>query len=125
MITVASVREGPAARPREGRSWAQIALEAWGTDALRERSFVFMTLTRLLFLMGPAVFVNLSLFYVRDSLGQTRRRPDHVADDRRSRRSAVGTAFGGTFPPARLADRFGRKQVVCVGRSPSRSPESS
>ena len=31
VVTVATVREGPAGRPREGRSWTRIALEAWGT----------------------------------------------------------------------------------------------
>ncbi len=110
MITVAFVREGPAARPRHGKSWSKIALEAWGTDALRERGFIFMTLTRLLFLMGPAVFVNISLFYVRDSLGQT------GADQTvwltiGVAAIAVGSAFG-AIPAGRLADRFGRKQVV-------------
>ena len=82
LITVATVREGPQGRPREGRSWTRIALETWGLDALRERSFVFMTLTRLLFLMGPAVFVNLSLFYVRDSLGQSGADLTDLADAR-------------------------------------------
>ena len=110
MVTVAFVREGPVARPREGKSWLAIALEAWGTDALRERGFVFMTLTRLLFLMGPSVFVNLSLFYVRDSLGQTGASQTlwltvGVAS------IAVGSALG-AIPSGRLADRFGRKQVV-------------
>jgi Na+/melibiose symporter-like transporter len=110
MVTVAFVREGPVARPRDGKSWLAIAREAWGTDALRESGFVFMTLTRLLFLMGPSVFVNLSLFYVRDSLGQTGTQQAlwltiGVAT------IAVGSALG-AIPSGRLADRFGRKQVV-------------
>lgn len=110
VVTVVFVREGPVARPREGRSWFAIAREAWGTDALRERGFVFMTLTRLLFLMGPSVFVNLSLFYVRDSLGQTDADlalwlTIGVAT------IAVGSALG-AIPSGRLADRFGRKQIV-------------
>jgi Na+/melibiose symporter-like transporter len=110
VITVITVREGPRGKPREGRSWLRIAFEAWGTDALRERSFVFMTLTRLLFLMGPAVFVNLSFFYVRDSLGQT--------GAGLSTWLTIGTvclAIGtviGTLSSAWLARRFGRKAVV-------------
>jgi Na+/melibiose symporter-like transporter len=110
IVTVVFVREGPRGKPRDGRSWRSIALEAWGTDALRERSFVFMTLTRLLFLMGPAVFVNLSLFYVRDSLGQT-------GGDLQTWLTigtlmlGIGTVLG-TVPSAWLASRVGRKQVI-------------
>jgi MFS family permease len=110
MITVVFVREGPAARPREGKSWLKIVRETWGLDALRERGFVFMSLTRLLFLMGPSVFVNLSLFYVRDSLGLTGNEQAlwltiGVAT------IAVGSAVG-ALPSGRLADRIGRKPVV-------------
>jgi MFS family permease len=112
MITVVFVREGPAARPREGKSWLKVALEAWGTDALRERGFIFMTLTRLLFLMGPSVFVNLSLFYVRDSLHQTGAEQTlwltiGVAT------IGIGSAIG-AIPSGRLADRFGRKHIVWI-----------
>lgn len=110
LVTVATVREGPQGKPREGRSWTRIALEAWGLDALRERGFVFMTLTRLLFLMGPAVFVNLSLFYVRDSLGQS-------GADLTTWLTLGTVALGvgticGTVPSAWLAGRIGRKQVI-------------
>jgi MFS family permease len=110
IATVVLVREGAVARPRQGRSWTAIAREAWGTDALRERGFLFMTATRLLFLMGPSVFVNLSLYFVRDSLGQS------GADLERwltigIAAIAVGTVAG-TVPSAWLASRIGRKQVI-------------
>ena len=110
IATIVLVREGPVARDRQGRSWAAIAREAWGTDALRERGFLFMTLTRLLFLMGPSVFVNLSLYYIRDSLGQS-------GSDLQTWLTvgpaaiAVGTVLG-TLPSAWLAYRIGRKQVI-------------
>lgn len=110
MLTVATVREGPKAKPRDGRTWTQIALEAWGTDALRERSFIFMSLTRLLFLAGPAIFVNLSLFYIRDSLG--------LAGTELQTWLTIGTAtlaigtVAGTVPSAWIATRLGRKQVI-------------
>ena len=112
VATVVLVREGPAAKPRNGRSWLSIAAEAWGTDALRERSFVFMTLTRLLFLMGPSVFVNLSFFYIRDSL--------HQSGADLQTWLTIGTAtlglgtIAGTIPSAWLGTRLGRKQVVWV-----------
>ena len=117
LLTVATVREGPRGKPRQGRSWIQIGREAWGTDALRERSFVFMTLTRLFFLAGPAIFVNLSLYYIRDSLGQT------GADLQTwltigTATLALGTV-GGTVPSAWLADRFGRKRVIWLAAAVS------
>jgi MFS family permease len=110
MATVAFVREGPAPRERDGRSWLSVAREAWGLDALRERSFLFMTVTRLLFLMGPSVFVNISLYYVRDSLGQ------QGADVTTwvtlgTAALAVGTVLG-TLPGAWLSNRTGRKPVI-------------
>ena len=112
LLTVATVREGPIAKPRNGRPWRSIALEAWGMDALRERSFVYMTLTRLLFLMGPSVFVNLSFYYIRDSLGQS------GADLQTwltigTASLALGTVAG-TVPSAWLANRIGRKPVIWI-----------
>jgi len=40
LLLVATVHEGRAAPSREGRSWVQIALGTWGTDILKERSYV-------------------------------------------------------------------------------------
>jgi Na+/melibiose symporter-like transporter len=71
IITFVTVREGPTARPREGRSWLSIAGEAWGTDALRERSFLFMSMVRLCFLAGTGIFVNVLLYYLEDAMGMT------------------------------------------------------
>jgi MFS family permease len=110
VATVLLVHEGPRANPRHGRSWLSIAREAWGTDLLQERGFLAMTVTRLLFLMGPAVFVNISLYYMRDSLGLT------LVDLTTwltigPAAIGVGAVFG-TLPSAWLADRIGRKQVV-------------
>jgi MFS family permease len=110
LLTVVTVREGPIAKSRDGRPWRSIAMEAWGLDALRERSFVFMTLTRLLFLSGPAVFVNLSFYFIRDSLGQS------GADLQTwltvgTAALAVGTVAG-TVPSAWLANRVGRKPMI-------------
>ena len=36
------VREGRQASDRGGRRWRSIAAEAWGTDILQERSFVWL-----------------------------------------------------------------------------------
>lgn len=113
VATVVFVREGPVARQREGRSWASIAGEAWGTDALRERGFLFMSATRLLFLMGPAVFVNFVLYYMRDSMG--------LSAGELTTWLAVGPIVIAAavvlvnLPSAWLAYRIGRKGVVWLG----------
>ena len=52
LAVVIGVDEGRAAKARKGRSWLTIAADAWGTDVLRERSFVFLVGSRLFVLMG-------------------------------------------------------------------------
>ena len=106
------VQDGPAGRDRGGRSWVTIAREAWGMDLLHEGSFLRMAGVRLLFLAGPSAFVNYSVFYVRDSLGQT------GADQTfwliaANATLALSTAVA-TFPAAALSDRIGRKPVIAI-----------
>ena len=62
------VREGRTGPSREGRSWFQIGLSAWGADILRERSYVWMLVSRLFFLMAPTLPLSLGLYYLRQSL---------------------------------------------------------
>jgi MFS family permease len=107
---VIRVREGRAPRPRHGRSWVSIGAEAWGTDVLRERSFLFLVGSRLVVLMAGGVLTNLAVFYLARSLGMDQ--------------AGVGDAFIimvglvalGTVitvvPAARLSDRVGRKKVI-------------
>lgn len=105
------VREGPAGRDRGGRSWRAVAAEAWGTDVLKERSFLRMTGVRLAFMMGVGVFVNISLLYVERSLGQT----DPGARSTWQYAAVVALAIGvavATLPSGRLSDRLGRKPVI-------------
>jgi MFS family permease len=111
-LTFAFVSDGPPAKPRKGRSWWTVATEAWGLDVLRERSFIRMTIVRLLFLMGTGIFINVSAWYLRDSLGQT------GADRSFWGLVALGAAGIGTvlaaIPAARLSDRIGRKPVIWI-----------
>ena len=67
------VRVSPGLPPmdRAGRSWVEIAKTAWGTDILRERSYVWLVASRLFFLMGGAMLVNLVITYLKQSHGQT------------------------------------------------------
>jgi MFS family permease len=110
-LTFLFVREGPAATPRHGRAWSSIAREAWGTDVLRERSFVRMTGVRLLFLMGIGIFVNISLLYIERSLGQTDRDWRSVWSFAGLAMLILGTVLA-TFPAAWISNRVGRKRVI-------------
>src|SRR5438093_1458831 len=67
LSVVIRVNEGKAPKSREGRSWLSVAQEAWGTDILRERSFLFLVASRLFVLMGGAALVQLSTFYLAQS----------------------------------------------------------
>lgn len=104
------VREGPTGIDREGRSWRSIALSAWGQDALRERSFVWLVASRLCFLAGTGAIVRFALVYLQWTFG-------------------MGDAEAGAFinvaliaivvptaitviPAARLSDRVGRKPLI-------------
>ncbi|HEY6058283.1 MAG TPA: MFS transporter [Candidatus Limnocylindrales bacterium] len=111
--TVFWVREGRAAKPREGRSWRQVALETWGTDVLRERSYVWLLVSRFFILMAAAMFINFNIRYLTDSLG--------LDDDRKAfwvpaltGIVALATVLG-TVPSARLSDRLGRKPLIYAG----------
>jgi MFS family permease len=107
------VREGRSAPAREGRSWFQIGLSAWGADILRERSYVWMLVSRLFFLMAPALPLSLGLYYLRQSLGAS---DDEAAFQLFVIAAVVGVTTGlSTLPAAKLSDRFGRKAMIYWG----------
>ena len=104
------VSDGPPAKPREGRSWREVALESWGTDLLRERSFLRMSLVRFLFLMSTGLFINISAWYLRDSLGQTE--GDRTFWGIVALAALSVATLVTVLPAARLSDRVGRKPVI-------------
>jgi MFS family permease len=110
ILTFIFVDDGPPGRPRAGRSWASIAREAWGLDILRERSFLRMTAVRFLFLAGTSIFINVSKWYLDDSMG--------LSVDEQSMWGLVGLGAAGVgtasaaVPAARLSNRTGRKPVI-------------
>jgi len=69
IVTVVTVREGMAAKPRNGRSWVSIGRSAWGLDILRERSFVLLCISRLLFLAGTNVLLGYYILFLTRTLG--------------------------------------------------------
>jgi MFS family permease len=109
---VLRVDDGRAAKDRAGRSWVAIAREAWGTDILGERSFLWLVGSRFFVLMGAGVLVNLALFYLAQSL---------LLDQRLAGTVqlvvlaivVVGNVVA-VVPAARLSDRIGRKRVIYV-----------
>ena len=107
------IREGRAAPSRQGRSWPQIALSAWGTDILKERNYVWLLVSRLFFLMAPTLPLSLGVFYLRQSLGSS----DELAGIQIFViAGVVGVTTGlATLPAARLSDRYGRKTMIYAG----------
>jgi MFS family permease len=111
LLLVLTIDEGRVAPSRGGRSWRQIALGAWGTDILRQRSYVWMLVSRLFFLMAPALLTGLGPFYLAQTLGF------HLHSDRIMPTVVIGVVFGGVtglsaIPAARFSDRIGRKRII-------------
>jgi MFS family permease len=116
LVTMVSVvwrvNEGKAARNRGGRSWLSVAREAWATDILKQRSFLWLVGSRLFFLMGTTMLINLSLFYFAQTFAL-------------SQEEAGGANFPvlaavilgnivTVIPAGRISDRVGRKPVIYV-----------
>jgi MFS family permease len=103
--------EGRKAKDRGGRSWPTIAAEAWGTDILRERSFLFLVASRFFILGGSAFLIVLSVPYLERALGMTDK-------DQRAQWIFITTLVAAlctavaTIPAARLSQRLGRKRVI-------------
>ncbi|HET7029660.1 MAG TPA: MFS transporter [Candidatus Limnocylindrales bacterium] len=119
LVTMASVvlrvPNGPPAKPREGRSWVAIAAETWGTDILRETSYLWLLASRLFILMGGAAVLNFVKLYLADV---------HGLDQAGTGAAFLNMLVAATVvsllaivPASRLSDRFGRKPViyVCTG----------
>jgi len=112
MGTVFFVREGARARERRGRSWLEIARSAWGTDILRERSFVFLVLSRLTFFAGVNALLGWVIVYFNQTLRLTTE-DKALLVPLTNVVVAIVTVIA-TFPSARVSDRIGRKPVIYV-----------
>jgi MFS family permease len=110
LSVVIRVDEGRSAKPREGRSWLEIAREVWGTDILQERSFLWLVASRLFVLVAGALLINLSTFYLAQVFGMT---ADQTGN---TKLLLLGVVTAGivlaVIPSARLSDRIGRKRVI-------------
>ena len=105
------LHEGRRAKDRAGRSWRAIGAEAWGTDILRERSFIHLVGSRFFILGGSAFLVTLAVPYLERALGMTDKDERAVWILAITGIAALCTAIA-TIPAARLSQRLGRKRLI-------------
>jgi len=112
LIVVTQVHEGTSG-PKRTMSWPRVALSAWGTDILREKSVLWLLLVRLLFLGAAAAATSLGLYYFQRTHGLTR----EEAGDMVMLATIIVAGMSGlaSLPGARLSDRYGRKPVIYGG----------
>jgi MFS family permease len=107
---VVRVDPGMPPRDRRGRSWVQIARTAWGTDILRERSYVWLVVSRFFFLMGGAMLVNLVITYLNQTHGLLKTEANGI--NTIVLVVVVIANLIAIVPSARVSDRIGRKPVI-------------
>ncbi|HEX7951146.1 MAG TPA: MFS transporter [Candidatus Limnocylindrales bacterium] len=104
------IPKGPPGKPRGERSWTKIALETFGTDILRQRSYVFLLGSRFFILMAIGFFMNLNILYLQRTFGlEGTEQGTWVLI---GLGLSVGSTGLGTIPGARISDRVGRKPVI-------------
>jgi MFS family permease len=107
---VVRVDPGLPPKPREGRSWLAIARSTWATDILRERSYMWLLASRLLFLMGGGVMFNLVITYLKQTHGLEEGEAAGV--NTVLLLIVVAGNLVSNIPAARLSDRIGRKPLI-------------
>ncbi len=104
------IPKGPPAKARGDRTWPRIAFETFGTDILKERSYVFLLGSRFFILMATGFFMNLNILYLQRTFDLTG--TDQGFWVLVGLAVSVGATALGTIPGARLSDRVGRKPVI-------------
>ncbi len=114
LVTMASVvlrvGKGMPPKPRKGKAWTRIAREAWATDILRERSYVWLLVSRLLFLTAGSLLVNFVVIYLGRSFAMSKEEANamYVA----ILIVVVLANVVAILPASRLSDRIGRKPLI-------------
>ncbi len=112
LSVVLHVDEGKTVKPRAGKSWFAIAREAWGTDILRERSFLWLVGSRFCILTGAALYPIMATFYLAQVFGLDQRA---AGDTKLVLLAVVGVCVTlSVVPSSRLSDKVGRKKVIYV-----------
>jgi MFS family permease len=112
LIVVTRVHEGTTG-PKRTMSWPRVALSAWGSDILREKSVLWLLLVRLLFLGAAAAATSFGLYYFQRTHGLSRGDASQFV----FYATVVVAGMSGlaSIPGARLSDRYGRKAVIYGG----------
>ena len=104
------VGKGLPPKSRQGKSWAAIARGAWATDILRERSYLWLLISRLLFLGGGALLANFVLIFLGRALGMSQEEAN--ATQILVLATVVVANLIAVVPASRMSDRIGRKPVI-------------
>ncbi len=110
LSVVLKVGKGMPPKDREGRSWPRIAREAWATDILHERSYVWLLFSRLLFLTAGSLLVNFVVIYLSRAFSM-----DKVEANGMYVVILVAVILASAIailPASKLSDRIGRKAVI-------------
>ena len=110
IAVVARVGEGQPPKRRDGKPWTTIAREVWGTDILKERSYVWLLVSRFFFLMGGAILTNLILTYLKQTHGMDEETANNT--NLIMLLAIVLATVIAIVPSAKLSDRIGRKPVI-------------
>ena len=110
LSVVIHVDEGRRVKPRHGRSWLAIAMEAWNDEVLHERSFLWLVASRFFILTGAAIYPIMSTFYLAQSFGMD---AAQTGETKLLLLAVVGVCVTiAVVPSSRLSDRVGRKKVI-------------
>jgi MFS family permease len=116
LSVVLRVPKGLPPKPREGKSWRRIAREAWATDILQERSYVWLLVSRLLFLTAGGLLVNFVILFLQRAFFY-----DKVEANQWYVVILVVVVAANVIailPASKLSDRTGRKPLIflaCAG----------
>jgi len=110
LSVVLKVDKGLPPRPRQGKSWGRIAREAWATDILREHSYVWLLVSRLLFLTAGALLVNFVVIYLGRSFWMSKEEANGTYVTLLI--VVVAANALAILPASKLSDRTGRKPLI-------------
>ncbi len=116
LSVVIGVGKGLPPRPRHGKSWGRIAREAWATDILQERSYVWLLVSRLLFLTAGGLLVNFVVIYLGRAFGMGKEEANQMYVTLLI--VVIAANVVAILPASKLSDRTGRKPLIflaCAG----------